>query len=348
MLLQAGDGIAQRPLRGFVGGAVAGGIVTGGMAGGAIGEKLDQGGAQIGAGALGGPFRRRPHRQEIVAVHAQARQAIAGGLGGEGGFFRPRNAGIGRDRPLIVGDAENDRRVIDGGEGQRFVEIAFRGGAFADIGQRQAVVVFVGAGHRPAHGMAEAAAKIAGQRIESVFARRIENGKLAALQGISLIGKNLVDQINQRVPPRHQPGQHAIGGKAHVARTEHHGLGGADCFLAGGFHEEARLALTVRAEHPLFEQPGEQHGAQALAQPVRRDLRRPGADGMACIVQNTDQSIRHLMSVLDGAVLSGRSTLPAAGMTRWLKSGVSPGRAGGAGIWRIEGTHDGSTRSLPD
>ena len=88
MFLQALDGIAQRPRLGFVGRAIARGIVARGMAFGAIGVVLDQRGAEIGARALRRPLRRRIDGEEIVAVHAQRRQAVADAARGEGRFVR--------------------------------------------------------------------------------------------------------------------------------------------------------------------------------------------------------------------------------------------------------------------
>src|ERR1700677_2939102 len=44
-----------------------------------IGEELDQGGAVVAPGPLGRPFGGRPDRQEVVPVHAKARQAIGQG-----------------------------------------------------------------------------------------------------------------------------------------------------------------------------------------------------------------------------------------------------------------------------
>jgi len=212
------------------------------------------------------------------------------------------DARIGRDRPLIVGDAEDHRRVIDAGEGERFVEIAFCGRAFADITQRQTVIAFIGAGHRPAHRVAEAAAQIAGQRIEAEFARRIENGKLTAPKRVLLVREYLVDQIDHGIVASHQPSQHPIGAKAHVARPHRHGLGGADGFLASGLHKEAGLALAVGAKHPLLEQPCEQHGAQSVAKRLRVQRGRPGPHGASLLVQDADQAIGHLPELLGGGV----------------------------------------------
>ena len=43
----------------------------------AIGEVFDERGAEIGAGAFGGPLRRGIHGEEVIAIHAQRRDAAA-------------------------------------------------------------------------------------------------------------------------------------------------------------------------------------------------------------------------------------------------------------------------------
>src|SRR3546814_1252843 len=60
---------------------------------------------------------------------------------------KAREAG---DRPLVVDDVEDDRRIIDGREGQRRVEIALGRRAFAAPDGRDSAVALRGRGHRPA------------------------------------------------------------------------------------------------------------------------------------------------------------------------------------------------------
>ena len=149
---------------------------------------------------------------------------------------------------MVVGDDEQDRCTIDAGECQRLVEVALRRRALADIAKRDLVVVLVGRRHRPADGVAEAATDIARERVEAVVARRIKNGQLAALQRILRVRIDLVDHVGDRILPRDQPALDAVGGETHVAWPQHHGLCNADRLLAGRFHEEAGLALSVRTE----------------------------------------------------------------------------------------------------
>jgi hypothetical protein len=82
--------------------------------------------------SVGRPKRDSVDRKIIVAVDAQGGNAEAVGASGKSGALATGDALIGRDRPLVVDDVENDRRPVDGGEHQRRVEIALGGRAFAD------------------------------------------------------------------------------------------------------------------------------------------------------------------------------------------------------------------------
>ena len=101
MRLQPLDRVAERPRSGFAGGTVAGRIVGGRMALGAIGEELDQRRAGVGPRALGRPARRGIDRERVIAVDAQAGDAIADRARGEG-------------RALGAGDARRSWRSPTG------------------------------------------------------------------------------------------------------------------------------------------------------------------------------------------------------------------------------------------
>ena len=102
------------------------------MRAGAIGHPFDERGAKIGARPLGRPKRDRMDRKIIVAVDAQGGDAEAMGASGKSCALAPRYALIGRDRPLVVDDIEDDRRPVDRGEHERRMEIALRSRSFAD------------------------------------------------------------------------------------------------------------------------------------------------------------------------------------------------------------------------
>jgi hypothetical protein len=140
VLLQAFDRIAERPGAAFVGGAIAGGIVGGGMGSAAIGEVFDERGAEIGARALGGPLGDGVDGEEVVAVDAHGRHAVADRARGEGGVLAAGDTLERRDRPLIVDDVNDDGRLVDVGEGHGGVEVAFGGRTFAEPGGGEAHV----------------------------------------------------------------------------------------------------------------------------------------------------------------------------------------------------------------
>ena len=140
MRLQPLDRIAERPRLGLVGRAVAGRIVGGRMALGAIGEELDQRRPAVGARALGRPVHRGIDRERVIAVDAQAGDAIADRALGEGRALGAGNSGEARDRPLVVDHREDDRHVVDRGEGHRGMEVALGGRAVADPAHGDAAV----------------------------------------------------------------------------------------------------------------------------------------------------------------------------------------------------------------
>ncbi|KIT99872.1 hypothetical protein QU38_02845, partial [Staphylococcus aureus] len=119
MFLQPPDRVAERPGIGLARRTIGGGIVRRRMAFGAISEMLDQRRTLVGPRALGGPFRGGIDRQRVIAVDAQAGNAIADRARGEGGRLGPGETGEARDRPLVVDDVEDDRRLVDRREGQR-------------------------------------------------------------------------------------------------------------------------------------------------------------------------------------------------------------------------------------
>ena len=273
----------------LVSGAVAAGVVGGRVRGTAVGEQLDHGRALVGAGAFLGPLGRGPDGEEVIAVDAQGRQAIADGLGGEGGLQPAGNALEGADGPLVVDDVEDDRRAVDGGEGQGVVEVALGRGAVADPGDGDLVVALVGAGHGPADGLGHLGAQIAADGEEAVVLRRIHDRQLAAFDRIRGVGIDLVHHGRERIAARDQKALLAIGGEAHVLARQDHPLGDGDGLLARAFHIEAGLALAVGAMHPVVEGAGQDHGLEAATQGLGIQLRIPRTDRLAVIVQHPDQ-----------------------------------------------------------
>ncbi|CAB5392102.1 unnamed protein product [Rhizophagus irregularis] len=260
------------------------------MTAGAIGKQLDHRRAEIAPRALRGPFRRGPHGEEVIAIDAQAREPVGDRLRRESRRVAPGDARIAGDRPLVVGDAQDRRRAVDGGEGQCLVKITLGRGAFADIGERDPVVAL---------------------RVEAIIARREQDRQLTSLQGVFLVREDLVDHVDHGVAARHQPPHHTIGWKAHVVAPEHHRLCDADRLLAGRLHVEAGLALAMRSEHSVVERTGQQHRAQAAQQGRRIEPRVPGAYRLTIGIEHSDEPIGHVPHL----GLRGADVRPA-GLTR--------------------------------
>ena len=192
------DRIAERPGGPFVLGPVFRRIVRGRMGAGAIGDPFDQGRAEIGARPLDRPERDGVDGEIVVAVDAERRDAEAMGAGGEFGALAARDALIGRDRPLVVDDIEDDRRPVDGGEDQRGVEIGLGGRAVADPARGDLRVARDRRRHRPADGLRILRAEIAGDGEEAGLLGRIEPRELTPPEAVLLVGENLAHHVDER------------------------------------------------------------------------------------------------------------------------------------------------------
>ena len=137
VLLQALDGIAQRPMFGIVFGAIARRIIAGGMGCAAVGHQFNQRRTCAGARALRRPLRHRIDRQKVVAVDSNAGDAVSRPARRKGTLFAAGIALKGRDGPLIVDDVQNHRRLIHGSEQQGVMKIRLGAAALADPGRGQ-------------------------------------------------------------------------------------------------------------------------------------------------------------------------------------------------------------------
>src|SRR3569623_1454881 len=311
VVLQALDRVAERPGGRLAGRAVLGGIVRRRMAFDAVGEVLDQRRALVGAGALGRPGGRRIDRQRVIAVDAQAGDAIADGARREGGRFRTGETGEARNRPLVVDDVEDHRGAVDAGEGAGGVEIALRGRALAAPGRGDARVALGGRGHRPAHGLRILRREVARDREEARLAHRIHDRQLLDLQPVALVRIDLVHHVDEAPAPRDEQPLLAIGGEAHILVIEREGGGDGDRLLAGALHVEAGLALALGAEHAFVERARQRHRTQHRAQRVGRQARVPRANRLAGLVEHAIQ----FLGLVDesGGPVGGGGTAHLAG-----------------------------------
>jgi hypothetical protein len=260
VLLHARERIAQREALPVVGGAILGRIVGGRVRAGAVGDPLDEGGPQVGAGPLGGPARGGVTGEEVVAIHAQRRDPAAHAARREGGFFAARERLERRDRPLVVDDVENHGGAVHVREGERRVEVRFRRRAVADPAGGDARVALDRARHGPAYRLDELGRQVAGDREEAAILVRVHHRELPALQGIALVRQQLADHPDHgRVVVREEQALLAIGREVHVADFERELVRAADRFLAQALHVERGLLLALGDEHAVVEDARADH-----------------------------------------------------------------------------------------
>lgn len=110
-----------------------------------VGERLHEGGALAAAGPLQGPLGDGQAGEDVVAVDADAREAVALRA------LVERDAGLllGRlgDGPLVVLAEEHDGGVVDRGEGERFGDVALAGGAVSEVRDHGRVGAVLGDAH---------------------------------------------------------------------------------------------------------------------------------------------------------------------------------------------------------
>jgi hypothetical protein len=276
-------------MRPVVGGPVFAGVVRSRMRPGAVGHPLDQRRPVVAARALRRPMRGRIHRQEVVAIHPQRGDTAADAARRKGGALAAGNRLKGGDRPLVVHHVQDHRRAVDVGEGQRGVEIGLGGGPVADPGRRNLRVALDRRRHGPAHRLDELRGQVARDREKAGVAHRIHHRQLPALERVVRVGHELADQPHQRHLARHQQALLAVGGKTHVAPGQRQRVRRTDGLLPDALHVERQLLLPLGDQHARVEHPRLEHGAQAAAQQVRRQLRRPGADGLPLVVEHAHQ-----------------------------------------------------------
>src|SRR5580658_7489426 len=102
MLLQTRDRVAQRPGAPLLLRAVARRVIAGGMRARAVGHQLDERCTAALAGALRRPLGHGVHREKVVAVDADPRNAVAGPALRECAVLAAGESLEGGDRALAV------------------------------------------------------------------------------------------------------------------------------------------------------------------------------------------------------------------------------------------------------
>ena len=221
----------------------------------AIGDALDQRGPLAGARALDGLAAGGVDREDVVAVHLDARQAVGERLLRDGLGVRlllERH----RDRPLVVLAHEDDRHVPDAREVERLVEVALGRRAVAEVRHHDDVVVAILRGVGEADGVRQLGRD--GNRDGEVA---LIGGGLTTFQ---VAGEEQQQLLDRPAAPDHrgrftERGHHPVRGPQHGDAAE---LGR---LLTLDGRECAGAPLPLQAHHALVEPARQQHRAvQAL------------------------------------------------------------------------------------
>ena len=181
------------------------------------------------------------HRGRVVAVDQPAGHAVSDRLVGEGrrgGLLGQRHG----DREAVVLDEEDHRRLPDGREIQRLVEVALARAAVADHGQRHHVVALEAGGVRQAHGMRELGGERGAQRGDAVFVRVVAGVPVAAQQGQRL--------RRGRGRGRRRRGCRGSWGRASPASSQGQRGGDLAGLLAGGGRVDRQACPAGSARWP--------------------------------------------------------------------------------------------------
>src|SRR5215212_9652535 len=139
VLLEANDGVFEAPLLDLLALAIPPVVVVGGVGGQPVGPGFDQGRTIAPPRPVYGLFRRLVDREDVVAVHLIAGEAVTIGPSGDRArYLQRRWDGDGVD---VVLDKEDDGQVVDAGEVHRLVPVALAGRGLAAANQYHPVLV---------------------------------------------------------------------------------------------------------------------------------------------------------------------------------------------------------------
>ncbi len=212
------------------------------------------------------------------------------------------------------------------------VKVAFRSRAFADPGRGNAVVAFVGGGHRPTDGLRELRAEVSGDGEEPILLARVHDRELAAFERIRRVRIDLVHHRQQRIAAGDENSLLAIGREAHVRRFEGERRGNRHRLFAHALYVEAGLALALRAVHAIVVGANEHHRPQAFAQSLGRDTWIPGAERLAVEVEDADERVGEVGDVVGAGRNFGTRDRAGLGKGDSAEVRCVPGRLLGSGI----------------
>jgi len=176
------------------------------------------------------------------------------------------------------------------GKGDPGVEVGLGGGAVANPARCHLGVALDGGRHGPAYGLNDLRGQVARDREKTLLLAGVHHRQLPAFERVVLVGVQLADHLHHiAVVTREQQALLAVGGETHVAINQSHSVGTGDGFLTQALHVKRHLLLPLCQLHAHVKRPRPEHGTQTLFQQGRIHFGRPGANGVAVLVEDTDQ-----------------------------------------------------------
>ncbi len=197
VLLQALDRIAEREVLPLVLWTVLRRVVARRVSAAPIGNELDHRRAAAAARAIRRPQRCGVDREEVIAVDADARDAEAESARRERPPLAAGKALERRDRPLVVDDIEDNRRLVNGGEGYCVVKIGLGRCAVAEPGGGDMILALDRGRHRPANRVRVLRGEVARDREHVGLRAVVHDRQLPALAHVARVGQALAHHVDQ-------------------------------------------------------------------------------------------------------------------------------------------------------
>ena len=259
---EAVDRVVARPLLDLGARAVAAVVVARGVGDEAVGLGLDQLRAVAAARLLHAPAHLLVDGEDVVAVDGRGGDVVAAGALGDVADGHLLLAGLG-DRVAVVLAEEDHGQLVDGGEVHGLVEVALRGGALAEVDDRDLVQPSQFRGVGDAGGVRQVGGDHAGAGDDALLGEGPVVGHLASAR-VGVVG--LREEVEHDLLGAHAEHDHHAGVAVvgqHPVDASLEGVGGADLggLVAGAGHGERGPALAVEDQHAVVELAREQHVA---------------------------------------------------------------------------------------
>ena len=213
--------------------------------------------------------------QQVVAVHHDARHAVADAA------VREVLAGVllvggGREPPVVVLDHEEDRQLPDRREVERLVEVALAGRAVPGEGGGHAPVALQLRGEGEAAGHRQHRAEVADHPHDALLERAEVEGAVAALGEAALAAEELAEQPRQVEVPPGEDAEVAVHREDVVVGLERGDDTGGDRLLADAGEPLREPALPEQDQHLLLDHAGQEHRAIEVPQLLGGEALDPG------------------------------------------------------------------------